>query len=90
MDTLYANPFVVTQQVIPAFLDLKRLPGQTPQEKVVSLFKTLKEMQITLKAVGQLHELTSSSATIQRAINLLPDRYKEEFAMKQLDMTLLI
>ena len=85
MDLLYANPQVVTQKVIPKFLDTRQLYGNNPQEKVVALFKTLRGMQLTLKSVDQLHELTSSSATIQKAISLLPNKYKEEFAHKQLE-----
>ena len=85
MDLLYANPQVVTQKVIPKFLDTRQLYGNNPQEQVVALFKTLRGMQLTLKSVDQLHELTSSSATIQKAISLLPNKYKEEFAHKQLE-----
>ena len=87
MDLLYANPKVVTRKLIPGFLDTKSLAGSNDFEELVSLHKKIRTMQITLKTVGQEHELTSSHTTVEKAIELLPLRFKLEFNRSLMQVT---
>ena len=79
MDLLYANPKVVSRKLIPGFLDTRSLAGSNKYEELASLHKKIRTMLITLKTVGQEHELTSSSATVEKAADLLPQKFKLEF-----------
>ena len=82
MDDQYANPVAVAENVVDKFLTLKTLDGDTDQLKVVSLTKVLRKLHNTLEVVKQEKQLTHSIPMVNRAIKLLPQKYREEFADK--------
>ena len=83
LDNFYANPNVVSSHVIPAFLDMTVLPGNSKQEQLVHLYKRLEKMHGTLAAVGKADSLVNSESALTKARKLMPNKYLEEFAYEE-------
>ena len=82
MDDLYANPVVVSDKVMGAFIATRRVDGANDQAKLVNLQLMLRKLLLTLEVVKQEHQLTNTMPMVNMAIKLLPERYREEFAIK--------
>ena len=85
MDNEHANKTAVSKEITTDFLALKSIPGANDQQKLVNLFQKLKEMRLTLKNLGRESQLTEVDNMLGKAITLLPDRYSEEYNIKQLE-----
>ena len=82
LDDLYANPTLVSERILNQFTDTKGLQGSTVQMKLVSLSKMMRKLFLTLRVVNEESQLVDNMPMINRAIKLMPDVYKEEFATK--------
>ena len=80
LDEQFANPVVVSEKVIKAFLDTTFMEGGSDQAKLVKLHETLRSLFQTLKVVKEESQLTDHRPMVTQAVRLLPGRYKEDFA----------
>ena len=81
-DEKYANPVVISEKVVDKFLSVTSLDGATDQAKLVSLDKLLRKLYNNLEVVKQEKQLSHSIPMVNRAVKLLPNKYREEFADK--------
>ena len=77
---LYANPRVVSGKITKEFLSKQRLEGFTDEAKLISLHKLIRRCHLTLDIVKQTHQLTDNQPMLERAISLMPRKYKEQYA----------
>ena len=85
MDDEHANKTAVSKEITTNFLAVKSIPGLNDQQKLVNLYQKIKEMRLTLKNLGRETQLTDVDNMLGKAIQLLPDRYSEEYNIKQLE-----
>ena len=82
LDHKFANPVAVAETVVEKFLGASSVDGATDQAKVVELNKVLQTLYTSLEVVKQERQLTHSIPMVNRAVKLLPQKYREEFADK--------
>ena len=79
MNNRYANPTLVSKQVIKKFMEKRSVEGPTEQAQLVNLHKVVQKCYLTLQIVGQEKQLTEQHNMITKAVDLLPPKYAEDF-----------
>ena len=87
LDQLYADSVAGSDEAIKGFLALKSVKGNSDQQRLLSLYETLRTLERTLDALNRKSRLTESDTLIAHALDLLPSKYKEDFALDRVEKT---
>ena len=85
LDKTFANPTIVCERVLAAFMKIKphQLQNHTPQSQIVSLNLKVQQLILNLESVKREAQFHSNPLVLTYAIRLLPEEFCTEFCRER-------